>query len=305
MALELGLVLPAGPKKGQIPQWMDDLDTCIPQLSDSFKSLWMTDHFFWEDNPTHEAWTVLAFMAARWPEHTLGPVVLGQSYRNPALTAKMAATLQVLSGGRFILGIGAGWKEDEYHAYGYPFSSPGVRVGQLEDTLEIITRLWKQPGKVSYKGKYYAIADAYCEPKPNPIPPILVGGGGTKTMRLAARFADMWNIPDAGIDRYRACVATLKQHCETLGRDIRTLKLSWFGRLAVGRTEAAALALGYGKWTPNNALVGTPSQIVEQMSAFIEAGAGGFMVEILGLPDPDIIAMVKEVVDKLNNRIRD
>src|SRR5262245_23117603 len=102
MTVEFGLALPAGPPKGQLNRFTDDLDVILPQLQGHFRSLWMTDHFFWDDEPTHEAWTVISYLAARYPQFEIGPIVLGQSYRNPALLAKMGATLQTLSGGRFI-----------------------------------------------------------------------------------------------------------------------------------------------------------------------------------------------------------
>jgi alkanesulfonate monooxygenase SsuD/methylene tetrahydromethanopterin reductase-like flavin-dependent oxidoreductase (luciferase family) len=256
----------------------------------------MTDHFFWDDDPTHEAWTVLAFAAARYPAYEVGPMVLGQSYRNPALLAKAAATLQWLSGGRLIMGIGAGWKEDEYHAYGYDFPRAGVRLEQLEDTLEIMTRMWRQPGKVTYHGTHYRVHDAWCEPKPQPPIPLVVGGGGFKTMRLAARFADMWNISDKPLPVYVDRLKTLRLHCDNLGREWGSLRKTWFGRIAVGRSEAEAVARGGGHWTRANAFVGTPAQVVEQMSAFVEAGCDYFMVEVLGLPDPGVFGMVTEDV---------
>jgi alkanesulfonate monooxygenase SsuD/methylene tetrahydromethanopterin reductase-like flavin-dependent oxidoreductase (luciferase family) len=256
----------------------------------------MTDHFFWADNPTYEAWTVMAYAAARWPEFEIGPMVLGQGYRNPALLAKMGATLQTLCNGRFIMAVGAGWKEDEHYAYGYPYPSPKVRVEQLEDTLEIIKRLWTEPGKVSYQGKHYHIVDAYNEPKPDPIPPIIVGGGGKTTTLLAVRYADMWNLPDAPFSEYAKRLELIEQHCEAEGRDPATLRRTWFGRLALGRSQAEAEAMSDGKWTSKNAFAGTPQQVVEQMGPFIEAGCDYFMVEVLGLPDPDIIGMLMEEV---------
>src|SRR5579859_3504093 len=134
MSIEFGLALPAGPAKGQIDAYLTDLDKGLPLLGDRFKSLWMTDHFVRGDQPTYEAWTVMAYLAARYPHYEIGPMVLGQSYRNPALLAKMAATLSALCQGRFIMGIGAGWKEDEYHAYNFEFPSAGTRIDQLEDT---------------------------------------------------------------------------------------------------------------------------------------------------------------------------
>ncbi len=296
MTVDFGLSLPAGPPKGQLDKFLTDMDAVLPHLEGHFKSLWMTDHFFWGDAPTHEAWTVIAFVAARWPQFDIGPMVLGQSYRNPALLAKMAATLQTLSHGRFIMAIGAGWKEDEYHAYGFPYPSPGVRVEQLEDSLEIITRLWREPGQVTYLGKHYAITNAYCEPKPNPVPPIIVGGGGSKTMRLAARFADWWNLPDANIADYSAKVDILRQQCDSVGRDPASLRLTWFGRMALGRTDAEARQRGGSRWTNQNALVGTPAQVVEQLQQFIDLGVDYFMIEVLDVDQPGVRAMLLEEV---------
>jgi alkanesulfonate monooxygenase SsuD/methylene tetrahydromethanopterin reductase-like flavin-dependent oxidoreductase (luciferase family) len=166
----------------------------------------------------------------------------------------------------------------------------------LEDTLEILRRMWRDPGKVSYAGKHYQITDAYCEPKPDPIPHLIVGGGGDKTMRLAAQYADGWNLPDAPIERYRVRHMLLQKHCEALGRDPQSIELSWFGRLAVARTEDQALALSSGRWNRSNAFVGTPQQAVELMQPFVERGVSYFMLEVLGLPDPDIIGMVLEEV---------
>ena len=299
MAIDFGLGLLEGPPKGRLSKFMDDLDASLPGLEGHFRSLWMTDHFFWEDEPTYEAYTVLAYLAARWQQYEVGPMVFGQSYRNPALLAKMAATLQVLSGGRFIMGIGAGWKENEYLAYDFPYPRAGIRIEELEDTLEIFKRLWTEPGKVTYSGKHYSITNAYCEPKPDPIPPILVGGGGRKTMRLAAQHADMWNLSDANITRYQEHLDILKSHCADIGRDISTLRLTWFGRLAIGKTETEANNLANSrrvKYTTENAFVGTPDRVAEQMQAFIDIGVDYFMIDIIGLPDPAIISLV---VDKL------
>jgi alkanesulfonate monooxygenase SsuD/methylene tetrahydromethanopterin reductase-like flavin-dependent oxidoreductase (luciferase family) len=300
MAVEFGLSLLAGPPKGQPERFIEDLDASLPHLGDSISSLWMTDHFFWNEDPTHEAWTVMAYLSAYYPTLMIGPMVLGQSYRNPALTAKMAATLQSLSKGRFYMGIGAGWKEDEYRAYGYDYPTPKIRLEQLEDTLEILTRLWTEPGKVTYHGKHYHIEDAICEPKPEPMIPIVVGGGGEKTMSLAVKYAQMWNLSDATIDRYRDRLAILRRHCETQGREWNSIRKSWFGRVAVGRTAAEAEARGGGKWRRDNAFLGTPVEIVEQMNAFVAVDCDFFMIDILGLPDADVMSMVvEEVIPKV------
>jgi len=202
MPQDFALSLHEGPPAGQNDRWLADLDASVSHLKGIFRSLWMTDHFFWEGRPTFEAWTTMSFIIARYPDFEVGPMVLGQNYRNPAMLALMAATLQTLSNGRFIMSIGAGWKEDEYRAYDYDYPSPKIRLEQLEDTLIIFKKMWEEEGQVSYDGKHYSIKDAWCEPKPETKIPIIVGGGGKTTMKHAAKYADMWNFPDAPIGRY-------------------------------------------------------------------------------------------------------
>ena len=303
MAVDFGLSLLAGPPKGQTNKWLADLDASVPALQGHFRSIWMTDHFFWGGEPTYEAWVAMSFLAARFPTFEVGPMVLGQSYRNPALQALMATTLQSLSNGRFIMGIGAGWKEDEYLAYDYPFPRAGIRIEQLEETIIIFKKLWSESGKITYEGKHYKVVDAWCEPKPVPMIPIVVGGGGEKTMRVAAQYADMWNLSDAGITRYTERVNILERHCDELGRDASTLRRSWFGRLAIGKTQAEAEKYANSrtmKYTTDNAFVGTPEQVAEQMAAFVAVGCDYFMVDIIGLPNPDIIGLViEELVPKV------
>lgn len=304
MPVEFGYAPVERQPRGAINQWMDDQNTVLSALDGSFKSLWMTDHFFWGDYYAFECWTVLTWIAARWPNIDVGPMVIGQNYRNPAVLAKMAATLQIFSGGRLILGVGAGWKEDEYRAYNIPMPPVKARVEQLEETYEILKRLWTESGKVTYHGQHYHIEDAILEPKPNPRPILLYGGGGEKTMLITAKHCDWWNLADANITKFEDRAAILDRHCESIGRDPATLRKTWFGRLVVGATADEAIALaksrpGY-EYTTNNAIVGTPAQIVEQMSAFVEAGATYFMFDILGVPNSDITSMiVEEIVPKV------
>src|SRR5437588_7531302 len=126
-----------------------------------FNTIWVEDHFQWDNKPTIESVTTLAYLAGRHEAMRFGNIVLGQSYRNPALTAKMAANLQMMTGGRFIMGIGAGWKEDEYRAYGYEYPSAGLRIEQLEEAVQIIRALWTQ-SPANFQGKHYHIENAYC-----------------------------------------------------------------------------------------------------------------------------------------------
>ena len=302
--VDFGLGLLHGPPMGANERFVTELAETLDQLKGYFRSIWMTDHFFWDGAPTYEAWTVMSYLAARFPDFEVGPMVLGQSYRNPATLALMAATLQALSGGKFIMGIGAGWKEDEYRAYNYPYPSPSIRVQQLEETLIILKKMWEEPGQVSYQGRHYAIKEAWCEPKPAPKIPILVGGGGYTTMKHAAKYADIWNLPDKPLGPYVERLNILRRHCEDIGRDPATLRCSWFGRVSLGRTEAEAEARGLSrddKWTPENAFVGTPQNVAEQMNGFVEVGCDYFMVDIIGSPAEDVIGMfTQELIPALN-----
>lgn len=302
--VDFGLGLMHGPPKGQNASFITELAATLDQLKGYFRSIWMTDHLFWDGAPTYEAWTVMSYLAARFPDFEVGPMVLGQSYRNPATLALMAATLQALSGGKFIMGIGAGWKEDEYRAYNYPYPSPSIRVQQLEETLIILKKMWEEPGQVSYQGRHYAVKDAWCEPKPDPKIPILVGGGGYTTMKHAAKYADIWNLPDKPLSPYVERLNILRRHCEAIGRDPASLRCSWFGRVALGRSEAAAEARGLSrddKWTRENAFVGTPQHVAEQMKGFVEVGCDYFMVDIIGSPDEEVIGMfTQELIPALN-----
>ena len=165
-----------------------------------FSSFWVSDHFFGgpggtPDRNCLEAWTLLAALARDTTTIRLGVLVAAIQYRNPALQAKIAAGVDHMSGGRLEFGVGAGWKEDEYRAYGYDFLSPGDRVEQLRDGLEITRRLW-QDDRATYHGKHYRIDDAVCAPKPTqrPRPPIWIGGAGPRVMRLAARYADGFDL---------------------------------------------------------------------------------------------------------------
>ena len=259
------------------------------------KSLWMPDHFFWKELPTYEAMTVLTYMAARFPGFQVGSSVLGQSYRNPALLAKMGNTLHHLTGGRFILGIGAGWKEDEYRGYGYAYPRAGIRLEQLDEALHIITTLWRESGPHTYEGKHYQLANAFCEPVLPKPPLIVVGGGGKKTMRLAARYADWWNLSDVNAEQFGQRLAILKQHCEDIGRDYGTIRKTFFGRLVLGRSMEEARERGlkegrghYDGWTLDGAMVGTTADVLEKMNPFVDMGVDYFMFEILDIQKPEV-----------------
>jgi alkanesulfonate monooxygenase SsuD/methylene tetrahydromethanopterin reductase-like flavin-dependent oxidoreductase (luciferase family) len=186
------------------PIVMYQAEHILPQVVPHFDSVWIADHFYGFDAEKKEgfleAWTTLTWLAARFPDVMLCHHVLGQGYRNPALTAKMAATLQVLSGGRFMLGIGAGWREQEYRSYGYAFPKTSVRLRQLEEVVQICRLMWTEEHP-TFNGTYFQIDDAAATPRPDVIPPICIGSSGEKIgLPIVGRQADVWNGYHLGDD---------------------------------------------------------------------------------------------------------
>src|SRR6266702_2789934 len=205
--IEFGLMLQPKPLDFPARELFDYNRRLIRALAPGFTTLWAEDHLQLGEIATIECLTTLAYFAAEFPAFRVGSLVMSQGYRNPALLAKMAANLQVLSGGRLILGLGAGWKEDEYRAYGYPFPNARTRVAQLEEAVQVIRTMWTSR-PANFTGQYYTISDAYCEPQPSPMIPLLIGGGGEqRTLNLVARYADWYNFNSATLEEYAHKVA--------------------------------------------------------------------------------------------------
>jgi len=185
-----------------------------------YDSVWFADHFT-TGGFRFECWTILSSISQITNNMRLGTLVLCNNFRNPALLAKMGATLDVISKGRLDLGIGAGWHKDEHEAYGFgPFPPPSVRVERLRESVEIIKKMWTED-KASYKWKHYITKEAICEPKPvqKPHPPILIGGGGERlTLKVVAACADMWNYMGS-VENYKHKLSVLEKHCKQIGRD--------------------------------------------------------------------------------------
>ena len=200
-----------------------------------FESIWLFDHFHTVPKPTDEltfeSFTSLSALAALTERVRLGHIVLCNGFRNPALTAKMASTLDMISAGRFELGIGAGWKRDEWLAYGYGFPETKVRLAMLHDALEVITRML-EPGRTTHathEGEYHSVRNAINVPKPiqQTGMPIMVGGNGPNvTWRLAARYADELNLDGLSPAEVREALPTIRSRCEEIGRDPDSLAVS-------------------------------------------------------------------------------
>jgi len=283
-----------------------------------FTRLWVSDHLFLDPKAMNtdclEAWTLLAALAVRTQRIRIGPMVTSQSYRNPALLAKIAAGVDVMSNGRLDFGLGAGWKDLEYRAYGYEFPDAPTRVTQMIETLEICTRMWKEE-RATYQGKHYRIENALCSPKPMQRPlPIWIGGSKPRVMRAAAKYGHAFNItvsasaPGDLPDRLR----DLDEACRAEKRDPKTLLRSAFLLACVGKTRAEAEQrldqvaarsktdrAGILKQRPG-LLFGTADDAVAKLRTYAEKGIGhaNIMFQPYG-SERDQIAALSEIASKL------
>lgn len=210
------------------PEGVDKLThfrTVLEMAPPQFSTVWISDHLQFGDEARFEGWTLLTYLAAAFPRFRYGHLVLSQSFRNPALLAKMAASLQELTGGRFIMGIGAGWHDEEYRAYGYDYPSGGVRVAQLAEAIEVMRAMWTQ-SPATYHGTHYHVDGAYCEPRPDPPIPIMIGTNGPRALGVTARLADWWNWDGPWEEVYRKPYETLRAHCEAIGRPFEEITLT-------------------------------------------------------------------------------
>ncbi len=299
--IQFGWTMPSNPPHAMPgDSYVANVQRGLELIAGHFDSAWFVDHLQSDGNYQLEAWTALTYMAAQQPQLKFGHVVLSQSFRNPALLAKMASTLQYMSGGRFMLGIGAGWKEDEYIAYGYDFLPAGTRVEELEEAVRIIKAMWHER-QATVQGRHYRVVNAWNEPKPNPIPAIMIGGSKPRMLRLIARHADWWNVSWTGIEQYREEVAECERACNEVNRDPATLRRTWYGGCICAPTEAKVKSLNDRGMSPSNAFVGTPSQVIEQMQAFIDLGVDYFMLNTGGFPDLTTLEVLRhEVLPALN-----
>jgi F420-dependent oxidoreductase-like protein len=260
-----------------------------------WESIWVYDHFHTVPVPTeeatHEAWTLMAAFAATTERVRLGQMCTCMGYRNPAYLAKVAATCDLISGGRVEMGIGGGWYEHEWNAYGYGFPSAGNRLGMLDEGVQIMRQLWTD-GVARFDGKHYQVDGAICRPLPAQAggPPLWIAGGGEKkTLRIAAEFADYTNF-DATPETFQHKSAVLEQHCRDVGRDFGEITRSANYNVVIGATDKdvqdklAWITAHYEPLVPapelerystmfaNGPLVGTPERLIERLKAAEQQG---------------------------------
>ena len=272
--------------------WQELRDTWKLIDALGYDTAWTFDHFFAilsdPSGPCFEGWISLTALAAETSRVQAGVLVTGNTYRHPAVLAKMAATLDHISGGRLIMGLGGAWFEMEHNAYGIPFYTTAERIRRLDEAAEIIKRLWTEK-QVTFEGRYYQLRDAYCEPKPlqQPRPPIMIGGSGEKLLlRVVAKHADQWNTFGSP-EVFRHKIEVLGEHCAAAGRSLDEIEVSWAGATLItdAREEKAELL---GRWagafgiTPEEyamgALVGSADEVRERVQRLIEAGVSHFIL---------------------------
>lgn len=260
----------------------------------AWDSLWVYDHFHTvpmpTDEATHEAWTLMAALAATTSRIKLGQMCTAMSYRNPAYLAKVAATTDIISGGRVQMGIGGGWYEHEWRAYGYGFPSAGVRLARLDEGVQIMRDAWRD-GRVTFEGTHYQVHDAIVAPKPLQQIPLWIAGGGEKvTLKIAAKYAQYTNF-SADPDEFARKSEILAGHCRDVGRDYGSIVRSANVNAIVGSSDAdfaqraqrvrdrlagvcgesAAEAMMAMNDNPGNA-TGTPQRVIERMTRLRDLG---------------------------------
>ena len=274
-------------------QWPTILSVAKTIESAGYESVWVYDHFHTVPVPTqevtYEAWTLMAALAAATDTVRLGQMCTCNGYRSPAYLAKVATSIDAISGGRLEMGIGAGWYEHEYDGYGYPFPKPSVRIGELREAVEIMQRMWTED-EVTFNGRHYTLSGAICQPKPvqQPHIPLWIAGGGEKlTLNVAARYASYTNFGQT-LEEFEQKSEILRGHCKDVGTEYEAIVRSTNFNVVCEETEAdvderiASIKDRYRPFVDEDRLgriealfrtmAGTPEQLVERMKPWADAG---------------------------------
>lgn len=275
--------------------WQEARDAAVLFDELGFDSVWVCDHLYGVPLPTLpilEAYTELAAVAAVTERVELGALVTPPFFRNPAVLAKQIATLDVISDGRAVAGLGAGWFQAEFDAYGCRFPSLGERMKALEEEVQILKGLWTQE-RTTFEGEHFTVRDVVCEPKPVRRPPVLIGGGGERVlMGIVARHADVWNNLAVFQSQLESKVGALRRRCEQEGRDPETLEVSQQCVVVLAEDEAGAresLAKAQkiygghmGGDLEQHGIWGHPEAVVERIARHVALGCTTFLMEFFG-----------------------
>jgi F420-dependent oxidoreductase-like protein len=310
MALQYGLLVPQGWRMDLVgiadPVEAYETMTRVAQEAEQtgYDSIWLFDHFHTVPTPTQEVtfecWTSTAALARDTKRVRIGQMVTCNGYRNPALLAKMASTVDVLSHGRLDFGIGAGWYEHEFKAYGFDYPDAPTRLRYLREAVQVILAMWTQNEAV-FDGKYYHVNGAINQPKgvQKPHIPLLIGGGGEKvTLKLVAQYGDACNIGHLDIAGLEHKFAVLKQHCDEVRRDYNSIKRTVLFNCAIAKTDEEAMAKT-GPLVRNipsgrireQALVGSPATIRQRLKEIEQAGAQEIIIYMPDAKDLESVRM--------------
>ena len=287
MTIHFGATLP------QIKRtWEETRAACQEFEALGYDSVWLNDHLYGIPGPQlpiFEAWTTLSAAAAITSRVKLGTLVSPVGFRNPALLAKIAATLDNISNGRVIVGLGSGWFEMEFSGYGFDFPPLPVRLKQLDEACTLVKRMWTED-QPSFNGKHFHTDSVYCEPKPvqKPHPPLLIGGGGEQVLlRMVARHADIWNNLAIHQGQLAHKVNVLREHCRAVGRDPHSIQVSQQTMVVIGKDSADAQAkldkaqMIYGGHL-GQGIVGTPEECIRKIRDHEAVGCTMFVIEFFG-----------------------
>ena len=283
--------------------WEDVLDLARHVEAKGWDGIWYADHFMPDDEDTsedcNEMWSTLAGLAATVPRLRIGSMVSCNTYRHPAVLAKIAATVDNISRGRLVLGLGAGWQENEHHAYGLDFPTLGGRSRRMEETCQVLKALFSNR-RSDYQGRYYQLVDAPLEPKPVQDPlPLLIGGGGEKvTLRITAQYADEWHVwGDVATFAHKSAV--LERHCENLNRDPASIARSTCALVHLSDDPKEVERINR---EPQDyvTVAGNSQQIADVLAGYAEAGCDEFL-----LPDFNLVAGTakKDVLDRFYEEV--
>ncbi len=286
-----------------------------------YDSAWLYDHFYPMSSQTSryilEPWTLLPSLAAETTSLRLGILVACNSYRFPSVLAKIAASVDVMSGGRLEFGIGAGWYEDEYIAYGIPFHDVKTRIEQLAESVEIVKRIWTQE-KASFQGKYYIINDLISHPKPvqKPHPPIWIGGKSRGLLEIMARHADYANLASCSVEEYQVKIDALKRECLKVGINFEEIEKTWHGTLIIvdkeenlkrevlkvkeSSTNKKTMETGLDEYS-NRIIAGTPERCVEKIQRYVDLGVTYFIPHF---PFAQDLGALRIFMDKIASRFK-
>jgi alkanesulfonate monooxygenase SsuD/methylene tetrahydromethanopterin reductase-like flavin-dependent oxidoreductase (luciferase family) len=252
--------------------YLSDLHHALDIASQNFSSLWSSDHLNYQSEFRVECWTLLTWMAARYPGPMLVTVVMCNSFRNPSLLAKMTASLQHMSNGRLILGYGAGWYEREYLSYGFNYPKPSVRLDMFEEGIKVIKSMWHD-SPANFEGTHYKVDNVYCEPRPNPKPILMLGGGGEKrTLKIVAEHGDWWNDVMRDPKDLQRKLKVLKKHCLDVGRNYDDIRKTIAPRFYIDKDHNKALELAGGKDKSPQVIAGDPASVIYQLEELEELG---------------------------------